>query len=389
MTRTIQAQILTLGVEEEFFVVEPTTRALVPDAQAILDRLAAQGLAAGKNSSYDHEFQLSMIESRTRVCQSLREVRTELQQLRSALIRAAADTGRWIMAAGTAPLADLEAQAITPNPRYQQIAQMHPQAARDYITCACQVHIGITDREIAVQVLNRVRPWLPALLALSASSPFCMGRDTGYASYRSMIWTRWPSAGTPNLYRSAAEYGDVVQSLIDTGTILDPGQIYWDVRLGNGHDTLEFRIADAATTIDEAVLQAGLCRALARICLDQAISGRPLPEIRPELLGAARWRAARFGLEDSLVDVLKAQPVPASALLDRFLAYLRPALEDAGDWDEVFELVEGTRRRGTSAHRQRRTFAQTQSLRAVVDMLSDETAAGCCLPDAMNAARTP
>jgi carboxylate-amine ligase len=235
------------------------------------------------------------------------------------------------------------------------------------------VHVGISDQETAVQVLNRVRPWLPGLLALSASSPFWMGTDSGYASYRTIVWGRWPSAGVPGFYHSAAEYHQVVQALIDTDTILDPAQIYWDIRLNSKHSTLEFRTADACTTVDEAVLQAGLCRALVRTGIDEARAGRPLPDVRPELLRAAKWRAARSGLEDNLIDVFDAEAVPATVLLERFLAYLRPALQDSGDWDEVTALIEQTQRRGTSAHRQRRVFAQSQRLKDVADLLVMET----------------
>lgn len=365
----------TVGVEEEFFVVDPATRAAVTDAQPVLDRLDAQGRTGDADSDYDRELQQSMIESRTRVCQGLGQVRAELQRLRATLARAAADASLGIVAAGTLPLADWRSQRITPDPRYEQLAEAQQQVAREQVVCGCHVHVGISDRETAVRVLNRVRPWLPALLALSASSPFWMGADSGYASYRTLVWARWPSAGVPDLHRSLAEYQRVVQSLIDTRIVLDPGQIYWDARLSSKHDTLEFRIADACTTVDEAVLHAGLCRALARVCIDDARAEQPLPDLRPELLRAAKWRAARSGLDDTLVDVLAAEAVPPAVLLDRFLAYLRPALEDRGDWDEVAALVEQALRRGTSAHRQRRAFARSQRLADVTDLLVAETAA--------------
>lgn len=364
---------LTLGVEEEFFVVDPATRAVVTDGRPVLGRLDEQGLVGDKNS-YDEEFQLSMIESRTEVCQDLGEVRAELQRLRATLVRAAEDAGRWVVAAGTLPMADWRTQRITPKPRYQQQAEVYQQVARQQVICGCHVHVGVSDRETAVQVLNRVRPWLPVLLALSASSPFWMGQDTGYASYRAILWGSWPTAGMPGCYRSATEYRAVTQSLIDAGTIFDAGQLYWDVRLGTKHDTLEFRIADACTTLDEAVLQAGLCRALVQTCLDETASGKPLPGVRPELLAAAKWRAARFGLDGDLVDALTAEAVPATALLDRFLVYLRRALEDVGDWDEVATLVDQTQRRGTSAQRQRHALAKAQRLEDIVDLLATETA---------------
>ncbi|MGH8934430.1 MAG: acyl carrier protein [Egibacteraceae bacterium] len=364
---------LSIGVEEEFLVVDPVTRAVVTDSQPVFDHLADQG-GLSDEDFYDRELQLSMVEIHTRVCHSLADLRAELRHLRANLVRASGGAGRWIVAAGTLPLADWRSQRITPTPRYEAMVRTHQQVAREQIVCGCHVHVGISDADAAVQVLNRARLWAPVLLALSASSPFWMGADTGYASYRSVLWGRWPTAGAPDPHRSVAEYHAVTQSLVGAGVILDARQIYWDIRLGLQHDTLEFRIADVCPTIDEAVLQAGLCRALARTCLDEARSERRLPEARPELLRAARWRAARSGLDENLVDVHAGESVPAPVLLDRFLTYLRPTLEDTGDWDEVAALAEQTLRRGNSARRQRQTFARSQRLQDVVDLLVAETA---------------
>lgn len=365
---------VTLGIEEEFFVVDLRTRAAgaarAADSQPVLDRL-------DEHADYAPELLRPLVESRTAVCARLDEVRAELHRLRVGIVRAATDAGQRIVAAGTVPLAGSPSQPITPKPRYEQIERLHQQVAREQLVCGCHVHVGISDRELAVQVLNRVRPWLPVLLALSASSPFWMGADSGYASYRTLQWERWPTASMPHPHRSAAEYDAVVQALIETDTILDAGQVYWDVRLGNEFDTLEFRTADSCTTVDEAVLQAGLCRALVRASLDEVASGQPLPEVRPELLRAAKWRAARSGLDDHLIDALAAEAVPAPVLLDRFLAYLRPALEDTGDWDETTALLKQIQRHGTSAHRQRRAFARAHRLADVIDLLVTETASSC------------
>lgn len=364
----------TLGVEEEFFVVDPVTRFAVPDGGQVLDHLDKQGLV-GHLASYDHELLLSTIEARTVVCSDLAELRADLEQLRRGLIRAAAAENRAIVAAGTVPLVDWNSQRITPDRRYQQIADEAQQLTREHLVCGCHVHVGIGDRETVVEVVNRARPWLPCLLALSASSPFWMGADSGYASYRSIMYSRWATVGIPEAHRSVADYQAVVRALVDARIILDSGQIYWDVRLNQTHNTVEFRVADMSTTLDEAVLQAGLCRALAQVCAHDAEAGRPLPDVRAELLRGARWRAARAGLTGILVDVLAMEAVPAQVLLDRFLAYLRPALEDTGDWDEVTAQLLATVRRGTSSQRQLAEFARSSCLQDVVDLLIRETAA--------------
>lgn len=366
---------LTIGVEEEFFVVDPVTRALVTDGWPVLDRLDEQGLV-GRQASYDTEILRSIIESRTAVCQELGELRAELRGLRDGLVEAASGSGHRIVSAGTLPVADVRTQQVTPKPRYERLVEAYQEVARGSIICGCHVHVGIPDREAAVQVLNRVRPWLPVLLALSVSSPYWEGDDTGYASYRAIRWNHWPTAGIPEPRRSFAEYEQAIQSLVDTGTIFDGSQIYADVRLGLKQPTLEFRIADACATVDEAVLQAGLCRGLVRVCLDELASGRPLLDIPAALLRAARWRAARSGLDHDLIDARTAEPIPSAAMLDRFLDYLRPALKHSGDWDEVTALAERTQRDGTSAERQRGAFAQAGRLEDVVDLLIAETASG-------------
>ncbi len=315
-----------------------------------------------------------MIESRTAVCVSLDELRGELRRLRSGLVEAAREENLRLLAAGSAPLVDWRAPGVTPAPRYERMAEAYQQLAREQLICACQVHVGIQDEDLAVGVLNRIRPWLPTIVGLFASSPFWMGVDTGYASYRTMLWQRWPTGGMPGFFASAAEYRAVVQSLIRSGVIADAGQIYWTVRLNQTHRTLEIRVADACTTIDEAVAYSGLSRALVRVCLDEGRDERRFHAVRPEMLAAARWRAARSGLDDVLIDPVSADPLPASVMVKRLMSYVRPALEDIGDWDEVSHLIERTMARGTSAARQRAAYRRTGRLEDVVDVLAGETA---------------
>ena len=202
---------------------------------------------------------------------------------------------------------------------------------REQVVFGCHVHVGIDDREAAIQTMNRVRPWLPVLAALTVNSPYWLGGDTGYASYRTEIWNRWPTAGMPQAFASRAEYDALVETLVATGSVREPTKLYWDMRPSTRQETLEFRVADVCMGVEEAVLVAGLARALAFTCLQAALADEPDPVPRPELLRAAKWRAARHGLAADLVDVLGGQARPATEMVQRFLAAVRPGLEAAGD----------------------------------------------------------
>lgn len=364
---------LTIGVEEEFFAVDPGTRSLLTDTRPLLESAYAKQVDHA-NPSYSEELRPCMVESRTGICRDLNEVRADLRDLRGNLVQAARETGSWIASAGSFPLADWRTQGFTPKPRFEHIAKTYTRLAEEHVICACHVHVGVEDRDTAIQVINRVRPWLPVLSALSSSSPFWMGEDTGYASYRSMIWERWPMAGTPPTFRSFDQYKKSVKLLIDTGASADAGQIFWDVRPGTRYETVEFRIADSCATIDETVVQAGLSRALVQECLNELSRGDPSPDIHTALLRAAKWRSARFGLTDSLLNPISAELVPAHSLVDQLFTYVRSPLEEAGDWDEMTKLVERTKCLGSSAERQRRVFSTTNRLADVVDLLVRETA---------------
>lgn len=366
-------QPLTIGVEEEFFAVDPRTHRLLANTRPLLES-AQTRQADHENPSYSEELRPCMIESRTGICQSLDQVRAEIRHLRSGLVQAARETDSWIAASGAFPLADWRTQGFIPKPRFEHIAKTYAQLANEHVICACHVHVGVEYRNTAIQVMNRVRPWLPVLSALSSSSPYWMGEDTGYASYRSMIWERWPMAGIPPEFRSFDHYKKGVKLLIDTGTSADAGQVFWDVRPGTRYGTVEFRIADSCATIDETIIQAGLSRALVQKCLNELERGDPFLDVRAELLRAAKWRSARFGLTDSLLDPISAELVPAHSLVEQLLEYVRPPLEEAGDWDEMTKLVERTKCFGSSAERQRRVCSETNRLEDVVDLLVRETA---------------
>jgi carboxylate-amine ligase len=358
-----QAQDFTLGMEEEYFLVDSTTRALGPGSDAVIHRAreTVGGLA-------DHELQLSQVESMTPVCRTLHELRGHLRHVRRELAAAAEAEGRRLVASGTHPFSHWDEDRITPKPAYLGLERDYQQVAREQLVCGSHVHVGVGDPDMAVQVMNRMRLWLGPILALAANSPFWLGTDTGYASFRTEVWTRWPMAGIPEHFESRAEYAAVVDTLLATGAIDDPARIYWDVRLSAKFPTVEVRVTDVCLTVDQAVMVAGLCRALARTCHAQAVRGVPDPRPRHELLRAAKWRAARYGLGADLIDVAGRRAVPAKDLVQDLLAWVRPGLEEDGDWDEVSLLVEDTLAGGTGAARQRDVFVRTGRLEDVVDL---------------------
>lgn len=366
-----QTEDFTLGVEEEYQIIDPTTGELCSRCEPILS-VARKELG----SQVQPEAQLSQIEISTSVCRTLAEVRAELVRLRRSVRAAAEVEGYQIAAAGTHPFSSWEKQKLTPKERYQELLRSYQQLARELMIFGCHVHVGIRDREIAIGIMNRARIWLAPLLALCASSPFWAGTDTGYASYRTEIWSRWPVSGPPLFFESQAEYETLVEALVATGSVKEATKIYWDIRLSERFPTLEFRVADVCLTVDEAVMLAGLVRALVRTCYEQVVRSRPLPRVRPELIRVAHWRAARFGLAAELLDLEQQQAVPAQQLVEKFLSWLRPALEEAGDWDEVSLIVHQTIKQGIGASRQREVYQRRGDLRDVVDFIVAQTAKG-------------
>jgi glutamate---cysteine ligase / carboxylate-amine ligase len=362
----------TLGVEEEYQIIDPETRGLSPRGEGVLRR-ARQTLG---EEEVVPELHASQIEALTPVCRTLSEVRAELLRLRRAVIEAAAQEGFQIAAASTHPFSHWQEQPVTPRERYLRIVEREQQLAEEQVVFGFHVHVGIEDREAAVQVMNRLRVWLAPVLALSANSPFWLGEDTGYASYRTQIWGRLPTSGPPGLFSSLAEHDALVGALVATGSAKEPTQVYWDLRLPERIETLEIRVADVCSRVDEAVMLAGLSRALVHACHELAEREEPYPRARPELLRAAHWVASRHGLDAELVDFEAERTVPAQEIIEKLLTFARPALEEHGDWEEVSTLISETLELGNGARRQRRTYKRAGRLEGVVEMLIEETARG-------------
>lgn len=356
---------LRIGAEEEFHVLDVESGHLVPRARAVLDRLDGPGFTA--------ELQQSVVESNSGVHDTLDALHADLARSRRRLDTAASSLGLASVAAGTVPLARVTPGRVTPGRRYRHMSDEYRRVADEQLICSAQVHVDVPDRDTAVRAMCLVSPWLPPLLALSASSPFWLGTDTGYASWRTMLWQRWPTAGPACHYTDAAAYDAALEELIRMGVISDSGMLYYDVRPCAHQRTLELRICDACPRVETVVLIAGLFRALVRDACDRLARGDgPHCDGHHAWLRAAGWRAARSGLEGPLVDPVTRRAAPARVVLNGMADRLRPALEASGDWETVRELLAQALADGSAAHRLRRA-AEAEDLLAGVDLMVAET----------------
>ncbi|MGX4694236.1 carboxylate-amine ligase [Streptomyces sp. JNUCC 63] len=356
---------LRIGAEEEFHVLDVESGRLVPRARAVLGRLDGPGFTT--------ELQQSVVESNSGVHDTLDALHADLADSRRRLDAATSSLGLASVAAGTVPLARVTSGHVTADRRYLHMADEYRRVADEQLICSAQVHVDVPDRDTAVRAMCLVSPWLPPLLALSASSPFWLGTDTGYASWRTMLWQRWPTAGPAGHYTDAAAYDAALEELIRSGVISDAGMVYHDVRPCAHQRTLELRICDACPRVETVVLIAGLFRALVRDACDRlARGGGPRCDGHHEWLRAATWRAARSGLEGPLVDPVTRCAVPAPVVLQGMVARLHPALEASGDWETVRELMAEALADGSAAHRLRRA-AEDEDLLASVDLMVAET----------------
>ncbi|MFJ7214747.1 glutamate--cysteine ligase [Amycolatopsis sp. NPDC098790] len=342
----------TMGVEEEFLLVNPRTGHASACAEPVLARYSHHGpLPDGVR--VHRELRLTQIEAASGVCTTAGELRDQLTAARRVLAGAAAAEDCALLATGT-PVGPGPA---TPPPaatgRYAEIDAAYGAVVADYEACGCHVHVGVPDPDTAVAVVNHLGRWLPTLLALSANAPFDHGRDTGYHSWRMVLQSRFPGSGVAPHLRDHAEYRRTVETLVECGALVDPDQTFWLARVSGRFPTVEFRVADTALTVDHAVLQALLSRALVRRALDDLAAGREAAPLSPQVAAAAVWAAARHGLAGPLVDPLEGTRRPAWSRVEALLEHVRTALEDSGDLAEVQALVAALRADGTGSVQQR------------------------------------
>ncbi|GAA2233916.1 carboxylate--amine ligase/circularly permuted type 2 ATP-grasp protein [Herbiconiux moechotypicola] len=357
---------LTLGAEEELHLIDLESGRLSARAPQILSRLPAE--------NYSAEIQRTTVETNTEVVTSLDGLRQEILRLRRGVIEAAAPDGVGIACVGTAPRSEFADFELTASGRYGRMQQRYRLLVDEQLICGTQIHVGVSDRDLAVEIAQRVARDLPVLLAISASSPYWNGQDTGYSSIRTLVWQRWPSAGATGPLGSAAEYDELLADLIATGVISDSKMAYFEVRPSSHAPTLELRVCDACPVVDDAVLIAGLFRASVRAAELDIAAGRPFVPAAAPLHRAAMWQAARSGLSgDLLDDTAHPRPTAAGHAVRHLIRRLRPQLEELGDHEEVLHLAEALLTRGNSADRQRAAFAERGSLDDVVRLVVDET----------------
>lgn len=356
----------TVGVEEELLLVDPDSGVPVAVAGSVLAQADAQHAEL-----IEAELQQQQVEIGTRPCETLAELAEQLRHWRSEAAAAAERAGARIVASGTSPLP--VTPELTPKPRYQRMVEAFGLTTAEQLTCGCHVHVGIESADEGVAAIDRIRPWLPVILALSVNSPYWQGVDSGYASFRSQAWTRLPTAGPTDLFGSAAAYHAEVDRLLHTEVVLDLGMIYFDARLSHHLPTVEIRIADVCLHRDDSLLVAALARALVETGVRAWRAGRPAPAVDTSVLELATWRAGRSGLDGDLLDPLAGRPLPARQALAGLLEYVGEALADHGDHLIVADLLEALLARGTGAVHQRRWSREKKNLGAMVLRLADAT----------------
>jgi carboxylate-amine ligase len=355
-----------IGIEEEYLVVDPHSRHVVPRAGEVL--AAATGIL-----DVDQEITRFQLEARTAPSADLDELGGWLRAARKEVAGAARSCGVAVVASGIPVLGDVTRPPLSDDVRYRE-GRSRYRALQDEITiCGLHVHVDVPDAEHAVYVANHLRPWLPTLIALAANSPFFAGRDTGYASWRVISWGRWPVSGAPPYFASFEEYELALCGLSESGALLDRKSVYWDVRPSPKLPTVEVRVADVPLDVNDSLTIIGLVRGLVMTALTDVADGdRGLP-VPAEVLRAAYWRAARDGLAGDSLDVREGALVPAPELARRLLDHVREAMEEAGDLAFVEEGLERLLRSGSGAMRQRRVHAHEGHLAGVVDDLIEAT----------------
>jgi glutamate---cysteine ligase / carboxylate-amine ligase len=360
----------TLGIEEEFAIVDPKTRELRSHIQEILE-----GGKVMLKEQIKPEMHQSVVELGTQICQSIVEARAHVTDLRSKLAELAGRSGLKIASVGTHPFSHWRDQLITQGERYQEIVKDMQQLARANLIFGLHVHVGIPDRETAIHVMNQARYFLPHIYALSVNSPFWVGQNTGLKGYRLKVFERFPRTGIPDAFESLSEYEDYCKLLVKTGCVDNAKKIWWDIRLHPFFDTLEVRVCDAQSRVDDTLAIAALIQAIIAKLHKLQWQNMSFRIYRRRLIDENRWRASRYGIDGKLIDFGKETEVETRGLLNELLEFISTEVNELGSKNEMAH-VERIMREGTGADRQLVAWEHTRNMKGVVDQIVAETYEG-------------
>jgi glutamate---cysteine ligase / carboxylate-amine ligase len=360
----------TLGVEEEYMVIDPITRELKSHDQKIVE-LAAKAYSENVKA----EMHQAVVEVGTGICNNVTEAMAEIKQLRRHVADVAASLNLKIGAAGTHPFSHWSTQLITPNPRYDAIVNEMQEAARSNLIFGLHVHVGIQDKDMAIHIMNTVRYFLPHVYALSTNSPFWEGRNTGFRSFRTKVFDKFPRTGIPDEFESWDAFKNYVNLLIKTNCIDNAKKIWWDVRVHPFFDTIEFRICDVPMRVEETIAITAIFQALVVKLYKLRMQNMSFIRYNRALINENKWRASRYGLDGRLIDFGIQQEKDTRALIVELLGFIDDVVDDLGSRDSL-QYVYKILNEGSGADRQLAVFAHTGSLEKVVDYITEQTLAG-------------
>ena len=360
----------TLGVEEEFMVIDPVSRELISHDQKIVE--GAQKIHEDQVKAEMHQ---AVVEVGTHICNNTDEARQEVTKLRLTVAQLAGDLGMRIGAAGTHPFSHWQNQLITEHPRYNEIVNELQQAARSNLIFGLHVHVGIQSRELAIHIANQVRYFLPHVYALSTNSPFWVGRNTGYKSYRTKVFDKFPRTGIPDYFNNIEEYDNYIKMLVKTNCIDNAKKIWWDIRVHPFFETIEFRICDCPMLVDETMAFTALFQALCAKLYKLRQHNMKFINYTRALINENKWRAARYGIDGKMIDFGKEMEVNTRALILELLDFVDDVVDELGcrqDLQYIHTILEN----GTGADRQLAVYAQKNSFEDVVDYITAQTLVG-------------
>ena len=360
----------TLGIEEEYMVLDPLTRELTSHDQKIVE--AAQRIHQDQVKAEMHQ---AVVEVGTGICRNTDQARAEISQLRKTVAQLAGEQGLHIGAAGTHPFSHWEKQLITDHPRYSDIVNELQEAARSNLIFGLHVHVGFQSRDLAIHVANQMRYFLPHVFALSTNSPFWEGRNTGYKSYRTKIFDKFPRTGIPDVFNSITDYDNYVNLLIKTNCIDNAKKIWWDIRVHPFFQTIEFRICDCPTLVDETMAIAALFQCLCAKLYKLRLQNLNFINYSRSLINENKWRAARYGLDGSLIDFGKEMEVNSRNLIMELLDFIDDVVDGLGCRNEI-NYIQEILTNGTGADKQLEVYQQTGSFTSVVDYITKNTLKG-------------